>query len=118
MRAGRQKLERDTHYVAEEIAMLNRRKVRGSSGIKVSFVLDVDDPRLPASVVGEFNAWSPGADRFVRRSNGTASAVVLLHQGHTYRFRYRSDDGEWFNDQEADGYEPNSHGTVDCLVVT
>jgi hypothetical protein len=115
---GRQKPERDTHYGAEEIVMLNRRKVKGSNGVKVSFVLDIDDPRLPASVVGEFNAWSPGADRFVRRSNGTASAVVLLHQDHTYRFRYRSDNGEWFNEPEADGYEPNTHGTIDCVVVT
>ena len=52
----------------------------------------------------------------VRRSNGTFSAVVALVGGSTYRFRYRSHDGTWFNDEAADGYEPNVHGSTDCLV--
>ena len=96
--------------------MLKRRTTRGSGEVKVSFVLDIDDPRLPASVVGDFNGWVPGADRFVKRNNGTASAVVSLSPGQTHRFRYRSDLGEWFNDEAADGYEPNSHGSTDCIV--
>jgi len=96
--------------------MLKRRLVRGSDEVKVSFVLDQKDTRLPASVVGDFNGWSPGVDLFVKRSNGTASAVVALQQGHTYRFRYRSGAGEWFNDEAADGYEPNAHGSTDCIV--
>ncbi len=97
--------------------MIKRRKIKGASDVKVSFVLDFDDPRLPASVVGDFNGWVPGADPFVKRSNGTASAVVSLRQGHSYRFRYRSDDGRWFDEEEADGYEPNVHGSTDCVVV-
>lgn len=96
--------------------MIKRRKSKGASDVKVSFVLDLDDPRLPASVVGDFNGWVPGADLFVKRSNGTASAVVSLPQGHAYRFRYRSDDGRWFNDDEADGYQANTHGSTDCVV--
>ncbi len=97
--------------------MLKRRFVKGSDEIKVSFVLDQKDTRLPASVVGDFNGWNPDVDIFVRRSNGTASAVVSLQQGHTYRFRYQSGAGEWFNEEAADRYEPNSHGSTDCIVV-
>jgi 1,4-alpha-glucan branching enzyme len=97
--------------------MIKRRKITGSTDIKVSFVLDDEDPRLPASVVGDFNDWVAGADPFVRRGNGTASAVVSLHPGRSYRFRYRSDDGTWFNEVAADGYEPNVHGSTDCVVV-
>jgi 1,4-alpha-glucan branching enzyme len=96
--------------------MLKRRKISGSNTVKVSFILPAGDTRLPASVVGDFNEWNPGADPFVRRSNGTFSAVVPLIAGASYRFRYRSADGAWFNDDVADGYEPNVHGSSDCLV--
>ena len=96
--------------------MLKRRKISGSNTVKVSFIVPDNDPRLPASVVGEFNGWDPEADPMVRRSNGTFSAVVPLVADATYRFRYRSADGTWFNDEAADGYEPNVHGSTDCLI--
>lgn len=96
--------------------MIKRRKISGSNTVKISFVLPADDPRMPASVVGEFNQWDPAASPMVRRSNGTFSAVVPLAADATYRFRYRSADGTWFNDDAADGYAPNPHGTVDCVV--
>lgn len=98
--------------------MLKRRQVKGTDTVKVSFVLDIGDSRLPASVVGDFNDWIPRADPFVRRRNGTASAVVSLQPGRSYRFRYRSDGGDWFNDEAADGYQANVHGSTDCIVLT
>ncbi len=96
--------------------MLKRRRISGSNTVKVSFILTADDSRLPASVVGDFNDWDPESDPMVRRSNGTFSAVVSLVAGATYRFRYRSADGTWFNEEAADGYEANVHGSTDCLV--
>ena len=96
--------------------MLKRRKISGSNTVKVSFILPADDSRLPASVVGDFNEWDPSADPLIRRSNGTFSAVVPLIADASYRFRYRSTDGTWFNDESADGYEPNVHGSTDCFV--
>jgi 1,4-alpha-glucan branching enzyme len=96
--------------------MIKRRKIAGSKTVKVSFILPADDPRLPAAVVGDFNDWDPGADLMVRRSNGTFSAVVPLHAGAAYRFRYRSADGVWFDEDMADGHEPNVHGSTDCIV--
>lgn len=95
-------------------------KVRNTSEpgvVKVSFVLPADDSRLPASVVGSFNHWDEHAAPFRRRSNGTASAVVELEDGRRHRFRYRSFDGTWFNDEAADEYEPNQHGSTDCILV-
>jgi 1,4-alpha-glucan branching enzyme len=96
--------------------MLKRRKISGSNTVKVSFVLPADDSRLPASVVGDFNNWDPEADPMIRRSNGTFSAVVPLVADATYRFRYRSEDGSWFNDESADGFDANAHGSTDCLI--
>ena len=96
--------------------MLKRRKISGSNTVKVSFILPADDSRLPASVVGDFNEWDPEADPMIRRSNWTFSAVVPLVAGATYRFRYRSENGMWFNDDAADDYDSNVHGSTDCLV--
>ena len=96
--------------------MLKRRRISGSNTVKVSFILSADDSRLPASVVGDFNDWDPEADPMVRRSNGTFSAVVPLIADATYLFRYHSEDGTWFNDEGADGFEPNAHGSTDCLI--
>lgn len=97
--------------------MLKRQRITGTRIVKVSFILPGDDPRLPAAVVGDFNAWDPTSDRFRRRTNGTASAVLSLEAGLSYRFRYRGADGSWFNDDQADGYEANVHGSIDCIVV-
>ena len=97
--------------------MLKRRTIAGTSIVKLSFVIPGDDPRLPAAVVGDFNDWDESADRFQRRGNGTASAVVSLEAGRRYRFRYRSADGTWFNDDAADAYVANEHGSTDCVVV-
>ena len=69
-------------------------------------------------MVGDFNDWQEGVDVFRRRSNGTASAVIELEGGRSYRFRYRSDDESWFDDDDddADGYEPNEYGSTDCVL--
>jgi 1,4-alpha-glucan branching enzyme len=99
-----------------EDAMIKRQQSRGSKRVKVSFAVAADDSRLPASVVGDFNEWQEGVDVFRRRSNQTASAVVELQAGRSYRFRYRSADGSWFDDESADGFEPNEFGTRDCVI--
>ena len=97
--------------------MLKRKRIAGTKIVKVSFVLPGDDPRLPAAVAGDFNGWDQTADPLRRRSNGTASAVVSLEAGQACRFRYYGAGGHWFNDDTADGYEPNVHGSTDCIVV-
>jgi 1,4-alpha-glucan branching enzyme len=99
-----------------EDTMIKKRQTRGSQTVKVSFAVAADDSRLPASVVGDFNGWQENVDVFRRRSNGTASAVVELQAGHSYRFRYRSEDGTWFDEESADGYEANEFGTRDCVI--
>jgi len=86
--------------------MLRRRNVKDSNEVKVSFALPEDHPHAAdAYVAGSFNDWDPQADRLIRRSNETYSAVVTLEKGQRYTYRYVSGDGEWFNAGDADGYE-------------
>lgn len=75
----------------------------------------VEDER-PVSVVGDFNGWDPLAHPLVRRSNGTRSVAVNIPAGSSVRFRYLADGGEFFDDPQADGVEPNEMGGSHCVV--
>lgn len=69
--------------------------------VKVTFVLPVEEPAGPVSVVGDFNEWRPGAHELRKRSNGTRSAAVEVTRGTTMCFRYLGADGFWFDDPDA-----------------
>ena len=96
--------------------MLKKKKGSGQNEVKVTFVLPADHPHTEASVVGDFNDWDPAANKFIKRSNNTYSTAVTLEKGKSYAFRYYTSDGTWFNDEDADGYVQNEHGSVNCVV--
>jgi hypothetical protein len=56
-------------------------------------------------VVGDFNDWTPGKHRLVRRAGGTRSASVTVPAGATVRFRYLGENGHWFDDPDADAVD-------------
>lgn len=82
--------------------MIRRKKT--AAGTTVTFVLD-DTIDGPVSVVGDFNAWTPGAHVLRKRSNGTRSVAVTLPSGRPARFRYLADGGRWFDDPQADAHD-------------
>ena len=41
---------------------------------------------------------------------------MVVAAGGRYQFRYRTADGRWFNDVEADDYEPDVFGGMNCVV--
>ncbi len=99
--------------------MIKKVNKQSSDRVKVTFVLPEDHPHGgDVSVVGDFNDWTPGAHRFVRRSNQTYSTNVLLPEDARYAFRYYSEEDGWINEEEADGFEPNGYGTTNCVVTT
>ena len=85
---------------------------------KVTFVLTDYEDVGRVSVVGDFNGWTPERHKFVRRRNRTRSASVKLPAGHRFSFRYLAEGGHWFNDEAADGWEPNGYGSDNCVVLT
>ena len=86
--------------------MLRKRNVKDSDQIKISFALPEEHPHAAdAYVAGTFNDWDPKADRLIRRSNQTYSAVVTLEKGQRYAYRYVSGDGTWFDAGDADEYD-------------
>jgi 1,4-alpha-glucan branching enzyme len=80
-----------------------RRENKGSD-LKVTFALPTASTPGRVSVVGDFNEWTPGKHPLVKRANGTHSVSVLVPSGTTYRFRYLGQDGNWFDDPEADAH--------------
>lgn len=99
--------------------MLKKVNKKKSDQVKVTFVLPDDHPYGDeVSVVGDFNDWTPGANRFVRRSNQTYSTNVMLPEDSRFSFRYYSEDVGWINENEADDFEPNDFGSTNCVVQT
>lgn len=98
--------------------MIKKSKVKGTDQVKVTFSLPLDNPHGAAAVVGSFNDWDPAANKMAKRANNTYSTAVTLNAGQQYAFRYYAEDGSWFNDDEADGYEPNEHGGQNCILET
>lgn len=82
--------------------MLRLSRAPKNSGYRVTFALPVDAVRGPVSVVGEFNDWTPGAHLLRKRNNGTVSVAVTVRPGTTLRFRYLAENGNWFDEPEAD----------------
>jgi 1,4-alpha-glucan branching enzyme len=97
--------------------MIKKEAVKNSEQVKITFVLPPNGRRARISVLGDFNNWDPASNPLIKRNNGTFSTSVTLPVGQRIRFRYYSADGEWFNDEGADGYEPGEYGAENCVVV-
>jgi len=95
--------------------MIKREMERKSNAVKLTFVQPHNGQSV--AVVGDFNGWDPAKGRLVKRANGTASLSVALEPGTRIQFRYRREDGTWFNDEAADAYIPNEFGETNCVVV-
>ncbi len=80
-----------------------RRQTKGCE-VKVTFALPTEHTAGRVSVVGDFNAWTPGAHALIKRTNGTRSVSVTVPSGSVHRFRYLAEGGQWFDDPEADAH--------------
>ena len=93
-------------------------KSSGKKDAKVVFELGPGESEHHVSVVGDFNSWDPYATPMKRRRDGTQRAKVKIPIGHSYQFKYLTDDGTWFCDPDAETRlsaegEPNSVLRVD-----
>jgi hypothetical protein len=94
--------------------MILREATRKGDKVKVTFVLPEDDAPGDIFVAGDFNSWNPGETPLKPRGD-VRSASLMLNTGRRYAFRYYR-NGEWFDDDKADAYEPNEHGEMNCII--
>jgi hypothetical protein len=92
--------------------MIERRVIAGGE-VELTFRLPADHPAAPVGIAGDFNDWALTP---LHDTGGKLEAVVVVERGRAYQFRYRTADGRWFNDEEADDYVPNEFGGVNCVV--
>lgn len=98
--------------------MIIKKAEPASGTVRVTFSLPKDEPAEPVWVVGDFNDWTESANQLQARSNGRRSAAVSVPVGARVVFRYRTASGHWFDDDGADTYEANPHGSHNAVVFT
>jgi 1,4-alpha-glucan branching enzyme len=90
-------------------------KRKRNDKVQVTFVLD-EPPAEPAFVAGDFNDWSRDT-AFKKAKDGSLRATVTLPPGERVGFRYVTKSGSWFDEPQADAYEPNDQGGTNCIVL-
>lgn len=68
------------------------------------------------SVVGDFNAWDPSANHFTPGVDGRWRATATLRVGRRHPFRYLAENGDWFDESDADDWRDDGHGRVNCVL--
>jgi 1,4-alpha-glucan branching enzyme len=80
--------------------------------VQVTFVQRPRDE--PLFVAGDFNDWQ--REPLKKAKDGSLRATVSASPGDTLAFRYVTSSGDWFDDEAADDYIHNEHGTTNGLV--
>ncbi len=93
-------------------------KMPGPPGkVRVTFALPSAIWADTIYLVGDFNGWDERATPM--RQTETGWMVTLeLDAGCSFQYRYLHNGREWHNDWNADGYEPNSFGGDNSIVIT
>lgn len=68
-------------------------------------------------LVGAFNDWDETAHPLQQTNSGEWRIALDLPCNAVYEYRYLV-DGEWLNDNAADGYRENPHGSHNSVVNT
>ena len=91
-----------------------RKLAQKDGSTKITFALPNETG--PVSLIADVNGWDPGAHPLKKRSNGQVSVTVCVASGQTVRFRYATPTGEYFDDPDADAFEPNGLGQTHAVV--
>lgn len=95
--------------------MLKKRFFKTKDEVEVTFEFS----HMPADTValaGEFNSWQP--EEMQRLKGGAFKTRVRLPKDSEFEFRYLVNGETWENDDAADAYRLNEHGTDNSVVFT
>lgn len=96
--------------------MLEKKFLKTKDVCDVTFTLNADAEEV--LLVGDFNQWQPIEMKKAKRADAPFRAKVRMPQDGQFQFRYLVDQQEWRNDEAADAYWPNEHGTDNSVVFT
>lgn len=85
--------------------------------VRVTFALPAAIWADTIYLVGDFNDWDTQATP-LRQTEYGWMVTLDLEAGRSYQYRYLHNSTEWHNDWNADGYEANTFGGDNSIVVT
>lgn len=82
---------------------------------KVKFKVSIENAET-VEILGLNSDWE-NSIVMSKKKDGSFSCDVSLPKGQEQQFKYRVNETEWVNDEEADGLKPNEHGGHNSLVI-
>ncbi|MDT8305650.1 MAG: isoamylase early set domain-containing protein [Anaerolineae bacterium] len=95
--------------------MLNKRYFKTVPQCEVTFRVAPEGANEVALLTAA-NNWEPIPMQKLK--SGEFKVRVRLPLAQRIEFRYLVDDSRWINDEAADSYVPNEHGSVNSVVDT
>jgi 1,4-alpha-glucan branching enzyme len=92
------------------------KKTLAKDGAKAKVTFEIKVAAESVNLAGDFNDWDQSGTALAKRKDGRFSTTLTLPTGQEYRYRYLLDGEVWENDADADRYEPNGHGSDDCVI--
>ncbi len=95
--------------------MLKKKFFKSNDECEVTFEFSAPEANEVALYYDAAN-WEPTAMK--KTKDGVFRVKVRLAKDGQYQFRYRVDGDAWANDEAADAYWANEHGTDNSVVFT
>lgn len=96
--------------------MFTKKFFKTKDEVEVTFEFNNAEAAQQVALVGEFNGWDP--IEMKKAKKGPFKTKVRLPKEGQYQFRYLVDGENWVNDEAADAYWPNEHGTDNSVIFT
>ena len=95
--------------------MIKKRFFKTKDEVEVTFATSIPAEVEGVSLVCDAFGWDPAPMKLVGK---TWKTRVRLPLDRSVQFRYLATGGWWLNDDGADAYESDVHGTVNSIVHT
>ena len=97
--------------------MLTKKYLKKKGAMEVTFEIPADGHQ-EAALVCDAKDWEPVPMAKANRGKGPFRLKLELPANQEIQFRYVLDGSLWENDEAADAYWPNEHGTENSVVRT
>ena len=95
--------------------MIKKRYFKTKDNVEVTFATSLPGDVEGVSLLCDALEWNPEP---MKKVGDTWTARVRLPLDRSVHFRYLASGGWWLNDDSADGYVSNDHGTTNSVVHT
>ncbi len=95
--------------------MLKKKFFKTKDECEVTFELNVENANQVV-LVSEHNGWEPIEMKQVK--DGPFRTKIRLPKEGQFQFRYLVDGQTWRNDEAADAYWANEHGSENSVIST